>query len=62
MNPENKNSETKKKYQKIPINNSFIRDKYIWDRDNELYDKIKVRISADSDYSNKSYQDCFVGN
>lgn len=47
MDSETKSSETKKKYQKIPINNSFIRDKYIWDRENELYDKVKVRISGD---------------
>lgn len=31
-----------KKYREIPINNPFIRDPYIWDRENELFDKIKV--------------------
>lgn len=30
------------KYREIPINNPFIRDPYIWDRENELFDKIKV--------------------
>lgn len=44
MDSETKNSEEKKKYRKIPINNPFIRDQNIWDRKNELYDKVKVSV------------------
>lgn len=45
MDSETKNSEGKKKYRKIPINNPFIRDQNIWDRKNELYDKVKVSVA-----------------
>lgn len=52
MDSETKSRDAKKKYRKIPVNNSFIRDKHIWDRDRELYDKIKV--------SNREIQDVIV--
>lgn len=42
MDSEVKSSEYKNKYHKLPVNNPFIRDKYIWHRDNAFYDKIKV--------------------
>jgi hypothetical protein len=36
------------KFKQIPIKNAFIRDKNYWDKENELFDKIKVNISASS--------------
>lgn len=36
------NRESVKKYREIPMNNPFIRENYIWDRENELFDKVKV--------------------
>lgn len=32
----------RKKFKEIPINNPFLRDKFYWDRENEIFDKIKV--------------------
>lgn len=36
--------EDRKEFREIPINNPFIRSDDHWDRDNELYDKVKVII------------------
>lgn len=31
------------KYQEITLKNPFFRDEYYWDKNNETYDKIKVK-------------------
>lgn len=38
-----KESEESKRFREIPMNNPFLRDPYFWDRENVMYDKIKVR-------------------
>jgi hypothetical protein len=39
-----KNENKTKIYREIKINNPFIREENIWDKENELFDKIKVRM------------------
>jgi hypothetical protein len=36
-----------KRFQEIPLKNPFLRDKYYWDKENEVFDKIKVTAMSE---------------
>lgn len=42
------NSVEKKTLKEIPIHNPFLREFHVWNRENELYDKVKVRDCRDT--------------
>lgn len=48
------NEEDGKEFREIPINNPFIRSDDHWDRDNQLYDKVKVNSCVIIDLTESS--------
>lgn len=48
MNSNGDICDKRKKFKEIKIINPFLRDKHYWDKENELFDKIKVRKLMES--------------